>query len=35
MDNLDEIFLYHKCFNIDMELCEDIEEDIDSGIINF
>ncbi|KAL6596396.1 hypothetical protein LY90DRAFT_637422 [Neocallimastix californiae] len=26
MEYLDEIFLNHKCFNIDMELCEDIEE---------
>ena len=32
MDYLDEIFLYHECFNIDMELCEDFEENIDCGI---
>jgi len=32
MEYLDEIFLNHKCFNIDMELCEDIEESAEYGI---
>jgi len=39
MDYLDEIFIHHECFNIDMELCEDFEENIDYGkhfiIINY
>ncbi|ORX56534.1 hypothetical protein BCR36DRAFT_395499 [Piromyces finnis] len=29
MNYLDEIFISHKCFNIDLDLCEDIEENID------
>jgi len=32
MSYLDEIFLNHKCFNINMDLCSNITEKIDNGI---
>jgi len=33
MDFLDEIYIGHKCINLDMSWCEEIEEAVEYGII--
>jgi len=35
MDYLDQIFISHECFNVDMSFCEEIIENVDCGMLYY